>query len=69
MGSDAGAIEAHLKQNVRGEPVEFTDERLATMRDAGRIRKVYRVNLEIRKSDTEKEAEAFVLGSIALKGS
>ena len=58
-----------MKRNVHGQPVQFTDERLAAMRDAGRIRKVYRVNLAAEKSDTEKEAEAFVLGSIALKGS
>lgn len=64
-------VEAHLRANVQGEVRELTDEALAKVRDEARIRKVYRVE-QPKKGETgvlSKEAEAFVLGSMALKGS
>lgn len=71
VGDDASQVEAHLKQHVEGKPVAFSDEVLAELRDPGRIRKMYRVDLS-QKGDAgtgTKGAEAFVLGSMALKGS
>lgn len=50
-------------QHVQGTPVLFTDATLQTMRDPARIRKIYRVDV------ASKEAEAFILGTMALKGS
>lgn len=64
-------VEAHLRANVQGEVRELTDEALAEVRDEARIRKVYRVE-QPKKGEIgvlSKEAEAFVLGSMALKGS
>ena len=51
--------------------MDFSDQQFAGMCDYGRIRKIYRVEVA-KKGDAEmarKEAEAFVLGSMALKGS
>jgi EKC/KEOPS complex subunit CGI121/TPRKB len=64
-------VEAHLRQNVRGDVVAFSDEVLSQMSDPGRIRKIYRVDLQSKGDDkvSGREAEAFVVGSMALKGS
>lgn len=65
------AIERHLTEQVKGTPAPFTDELLAKMHDPARIRKIYR--LEAPKKGEPlvlgKEAEAFIVGSMALKGS
>ncbi|KAK3055594.1 hypothetical protein LTR09_003514 [Extremus antarcticus] len=71
VGGDAAQIESHLTANVKGQPAVFSDEVLAEVCDLSRIKKIYRVDVGT-KSDGEaarKEAEAFVLGSMALKGS
>ena len=65
VSGDPAEIEAHLKQFVEGELVPLTDEVLVGMCDLGRIRKLYRVDA----GSARKDAEAFVLGSMALKGS
>lgn len=65
------AIERHLVENVHGTSAPFTDEMLATLHDAARIRKIYRVEAP-KKGDSlllGREAEAFIVGSMALKGS
>lgn len=65
------ATERHLVENVKGTPASFTDEVLAKLHDPARIRKIYRVEAP-KKGEAlvlGKEAEAFILGSMALKGS
>lgn len=70
VGGDASQIEAHLTEHVQGTPVPFTDATLQTMCDPARIRKIYRVDVASNgKVAVSKEAEAFVLGTMALKGS
>lgn len=71
VGGDAAQIERHLLENVEGKAIPFTNEALAGMNDDARIKKIYRVDAS-RKGDVDasrREAEAFVLGSMALKGS
>ena len=63
VGVDAATIEQHLKQVVEGELVPFTDGELASMRDNAAIKKAYKVE------SFDKEAEPYVVGMIALKGS
>ena len=71
IGGDASQVETHLKQHVEGEQVPFSDEILIELCDSGRIRKIYRVDLAQKgNADTvRKDAESFVIGSMALKGS
>ena len=60
----------HLATNVQGEAVAMTDESLALVKDDARIRKIYRLD-QPKKGESAvlgKEAEAFVIGSMALKG-
>lgn len=64
------SIAEHLTSNVQGDPVALTDEALAAVKDDARIRKIYRLD-QPKKGETTtlgKEAEAFVIGSMALKG-
>ena len=72
VGADAAQVEAHPKANVEGEMMAFSDEELAKVTDQSRIRKIYRVDLP-KKGETDeqwrREAEAFVVGGMALKGS
>lgn len=66
-----------MLSNIQGTPAQFTDDALRDLHDAARIRKIYR--LEASKKGGEatiqssqqlgREAETFVVGSIALKGS
>lgn len=63
VGGDNASLEQHLRRNVEGGLVVFSDEELAEMQDESRLRKVYKIDA------TAKEAEAFVLGSMSLKGS
>ncbi|EMC99792.1 hypothetical protein BAUCODRAFT_62697 [Baudoinia panamericana UAMH 10762] len=63
VGGDRSSIETHLLSNVDGLPFRFEDGRLSRLQDIDRIQKVYRINSTIR------DAEAFILGSMALKGS
>lgn len=65
------SVAEHLTQNVQGEPVPLTDEALAEVKDDARLRKIYRLD-QPKKGETAvlgKEAEAFIIGSMALKGS
>ena len=71
VGAEASQVESHLRQYDEGDSSVFSDEVLAQLCDSARIRKIYRVDMT-QKDDPEtvrKEAEAFVLGSMALKGS
>jgi hypothetical protein len=64
------SVAEHLTTNVQGEPVALTDEALASVKDDARIRKIYRLD-QPKKGESAvlgKEAEAFVIGSMALKG-
>lgn len=64
-------MEEHLLANVDGNAVRLTDEALAGMHDAARIRKIYRLEAPKKgeASVLSKESEALLLGSMALKGS
>lgn len=65
-------MEEHLLANVEGKAVRLTDEALAGMHDAARIRKIYRLEGP-KKGEANVvlggESEALLLGSMALKGS
>ena len=63
VGGDVASVEEHLKKYVEGSMVPFTDQQLVEMQDESKVRKVYKIDA------TGKEAEAFVVGSMALKGS
>lgn len=72
VGGDAAKIEAHLTKHVEGQMTPLTDDVLASLHDSARIRKIYK--LEAPKKGQPPgflgaDAEAFVLGSMALKGS
>jgi EKC/KEOPS complex subunit CGI121/TPRKB len=65
------SVAEHLTTNVQGEPVALNDEALASVKNDARIRKIYRLD-QPKKGESAvlgKEAEAFVIGSMALKGS
>lgn len=66
MGGDPDAVDKHLRENVDGEVVPFTDDLLADASDPGRLKKVYKIDANAAGT---REAEAFILGSMALKGS
>lgn len=64
------SVAEHLTANVQGELFALTDESLASVRDDARIRKIYRLD-QPKKGESPvlgKEAEAFIIGSMALKG-
>ncbi|KAK5716932.1 hypothetical protein LTR17_016225 [Elasticomyces elasticus] len=64
VDNNASRIQEHLQTHVQGQAVPFTDEKLASLRDEARVRKAYKVD-----SSSNEEAEAFIIGSMALKGS
>lgn len=70
VAGDRSATEKHLLENVQGRPSALTDEALSTMHDPARIRKIYRLDAPTKGEAVQlgKEAEAFVIGSMALKG-
>ncbi|KAK5712780.1 hypothetical protein LTR15_011772 [Elasticomyces elasticus] len=63
VDSNTFRIQEHLQKHVQGQIVPFTDETLASLRDEARVRKAYKVD------QAGPEAEAFIIGSMALKGS
>lgn len=70
LKSPEQSVAEHLTTNVQGELVALTDEALASVKDDARIRKIYRLD-QPKKGESAvlgKEAEAFVIGSMALKG-
>lgn len=69
VGGDAEEVQSHLLQHVEGTAVEFSDETIAGMCDAARVKKTYKVDVASGSETARKEAEAFVLGAMALKGS
>ncbi|PPJ50043.1 hypothetical protein CBER1_06802 [Cercospora berteroae] len=71
VGGERSTIEEHLVQNVQGKPTTLSDESLAIMHDPARIRKIYRLDAPKKGEALQlgKEAEAFIIGSMALKGS
>jgi EKC/KEOPS complex subunit CGI121/TPRKB len=77
-------VATHLQDSVRGKPLPFTDETIAQHSDMALIRKIYKlsssntirgaassssVNGTRSKEKEIKEAEAVVLGMMAIKGS
>ncbi|KAK5110640.1 hypothetical protein LTR62_005680 [Meristemomyces frigidus] len=60
---DPAQVEQHLRDSVRGTTIFITDENLASMTDQARIRKAYKVDV------VSQEAEAYIIGCIAIKGS
>lgn len=71
VGGAEHEIKQHLLATVQGAPAALTDDALVTMLDAARIRKIYRLEAPKKGSTAQlgKEAEAFIIGSMALKGS
>lgn len=70
LNSSEESFAEHLLQNVEGSPVTLTDDALAAIKDDARIRKIYRLE-QPKKGESAvlgKEAEAFIIGSMALKG-
>nr|POE68843.1 ekc/keops complex subunit [Quercus suber] len=70
VSNNADQVFQHLQQHVEGTVVPFTNSSLSDMRDVAKLRKYYK--LEATKKGEQdsglgKEAEAFVLGSMALK--
>ena len=63
VGGNSNWIEDHLMSNVKGTPVSFTDAQITELQDESRLRKVYKI-----ETVGKPEAEAFVVGSMALKG-
>ena len=63
VGGNFTHIEEHLTENVKGTRVPFTDSQIAQIQDESRLHKVYKIETASRA-----EAEAFVVGSMALKG-
>ncbi|KAK3063189.1 hypothetical protein LTR53_019018, partial [Teratosphaeriaceae sp. CCFEE 6253] len=61
VGGDQALIHDHLIKHVEGQMLRCTDENLTELRDEGRIRKAYKVEV------SSPEAEAFIVGSMALK--
>jgi hypothetical protein len=49
--------------------VEFSDETIAGMCDAAKVKRTYKVDIADGSETARREAEAFVLGAMALKGS
>ena len=72
VGSDRSTIERHLLDNIKGSPTSLTDDALASMQDQARIRKIYRLEAPKKGATATQlgpEAEAVIIGSMALKGS
>ncbi|CAK4034357.1 EKC KEOPS complex subunit [Lecanosticta acicola] len=71
VGSDRETVEKHLFANVQGNASQLDDETLASLHDAGRLRKIYRLDAP-KKGEAlvlGNEAEAFTIGTMSLKGS
>ncbi|KAI5367157.1 hypothetical protein Slin14017_G021930 [Septoria linicola] len=70
VAGDKPSVEKHLLSNVQGQPKALSDETLSAMHDVARIRKIYRLEAPKKGEPVQlgKEAEAFVIGSMALKG-
>lgn len=71
VSHDADQVSEHLRQHVEGTLIPFSDAALAQIRDSNKIRKYYRLEAPKKGQEVKlgQEAEAFVLGSMALKGS
>jgi len=63
VGNDQMQVEEHLRRHVEGQVVPFTNETLTGIRNEARIQKAYRVEI------SSDQADAFIIGSMALKGS
>ncbi|KAK0961418.1 hypothetical protein LTR91_019927 [Friedmanniomyces endolithicus] len=63
VGNDQMQVEEHLRKHVEGQAVPFTDEILTSIRNEARIQRAYRVET------SSDQADAFIIGSMALKGS
>lgn len=68
------AIEQHLRNNVQGTPVPFTDEALQSgLTDQAKVRKYYKLNSVgwldgvADEALRRREAEMLVLGGMALR--
>ncbi|SMR41307.1 unnamed protein product [Zymoseptoria tritici ST99CH_1E4] len=68
------SISTHLSENIQGDLLHFTDEKLAGLRDDARIKKIYRIPQAVGKDASgreswRKEVEGGIVGSMVLKGS
>lgn len=67
-------MERHLRENVKGTPVDFNDEAIASTTDWPKVKKYYKLNglqwLEATKDEKEKkkQLEGLILGAMALRG-
>jgi EKC/KEOPS complex subunit CGI121/TPRKB len=67
-------VSTHLQTHVKGRRVPFTDEEIASSTDWTKLKKYYKLNgaakLESIKDEKNKqtEAEALILGAMALRG-
>ncbi|KAI5270189.1 CGI-121-domain-containing protein [Aureobasidium subglaciale] len=74
----AESVSKHLQQNIDGEQVDVSDANLAEVADQARLRKIYKLNVQVRKGAANgtaspvseiKELETSILGVMVLKGS
>lgn len=63
VGGVAAQVEEHLLKHVEGRLAPFTDDELRNIQDGDRIKKAFKLN------EISPNAEPYVLGSMALKGS
>lgn len=63
VGGVADQVERHLLKQVQGKVAPFTNDELHEIQDAARIKKAYKL------SEISLNAEPYVIGSMALKGS
>lgn len=71
VGSAKQEVERHLTSTIEGDLQTLTDDALAPLRNSARLRKIYHV--DSAADDPLKpiswNAQAFVIGNMALKGS
>ena len=68
VGGDAEQVQSHLLQHIEGTAVPLSDETVAEICDPAKVKKVYKIDLG-QGEVARREAEAVVLGMMALKGS
>ncbi|KAH9828485.1 EKC/KEOPS complex subunit [Teratosphaeria destructans] len=63
VGGNAPQMQEHLFKHVEGKPVKFTDDALRHIQDVARVQKILKIE------EAGVQAEGYVLGSMAIKGS
>lgn len=71
IGADLASVQQHLSQVIEGTLVPFNDAELSPLRNEARVRKIYRIEAPAKGESATlgREAESFVIGSMALRGS